>query len=111
MAFKFGNNLAEIEIENRVFFVPVNAELQKKILKAKDIIGENKENWDITDKNAIAEFVAIFDGFIDDILGDGAAAKIFADRKINVYDRIAVFIYICTEIMAFANSLTPQKVE
>jgi len=110
MAFKFGNNLVRIEIENHVFHVPVSEQLKDKILKAKDIIKENENKWDITDIDGEAAVVKLFSGVIDDVLGYGAFDKIFSDREINAYDTLAVFIYICVTITEFCKKLNAGNV-
>ena len=99
MAFKFGNNIVRIEIENLIFRVIIDETLKEKVLSAKTAVEEIKtaaatECETDTEKTVIEKF----DGLIDNILGIGAAAKIFDGRTPDGLEHISVFVYICEEI-------------
>lgn len=106
MAFKFGNNVVRIEIEDMIFRVVISEELHAKILHAKETNAElQREFKDVPDNARERNIIAAYDKLIDDILGNGSADKIFRDREPDEIERIAVFIYICQEITAHVNKI------
>ena len=99
MAFKFGNNVVRIEIEDMIFRVVISEELSAKILLAKETNAKLQQEHgclpeNVRERNA----VAAYDKLIDDILGAGSAERIFSGRDEDAVERIAVFVYICSEI-------------
>ena len=106
MAFKFGNNVARIEIEDLIFRVVISEELSAKITLVKETNAKLQQEFkDVPENVRERNIIAGYDKIIDDILGNGSAEKIFRDRTPDSIERIAVFVYICQEITAHVNKI------
>lgn len=92
MAFKFTErkNIVKIEIEDKVYPVAVTEKLGKQLMSL-----EAPSAADFTDT---AKVINCIDGYIDSILGCGKAAEIFSGREPDVFERLDVLKYICTEL-------------
>ncbi len=93
MAYSFKkSNVINIEIEEKKYPVKITRELGKRLSKLpSDTDGDNT--------------VSYIDGLIDEILGNGKAAEIFAGREEDEFERLDVLKYICGELTEAAVNL------
>ncbi len=92
MAYSFKkSNVINIEIEEKNYPVKITRELGKRLSKLSSIDSDNA--------------VSYIDGLIDEILGNGKAAEIFAGREEDEFERLDVLKYICGELTEAADNL------
>lgn len=110
MAFKFGNGIVKIQIEDNIFRVVLSQELHDKIIRGSKKIEElRRKNEELSDDKKEQAVTAGFDEIIDDLLGAGSSEKIFAGREPDAFERVAVFTYICTEITSHCYGIGKKK--
>lgn len=97
MAFKFSNGIVKIQIEDNIFRVLLSQELREKVINAVKKM-DMLRKAELTDKEKEQCVIIEFDNIINDILGAGAAEKIFAERVPDAFERIEVLVYIFAEI-------------
>ena len=97
MAFKFSNGIVKIQIEDNIFRVLLSQELREKVIAAVKKM-DMLRKAELTDKEKEQRVIIEFDSIIDDILGAGAAKKIFDERVPDAFERIEVLVYIFAEI-------------
>lgn len=96
MGFKFSNRKSVvIVIEDKSYPVNITEKLGKRLMSVSNSMPTNCKN--------VAETVGCIDGLIDEILGSGKAAEIFAGREADVFERLDVLKYVCTEVSDAVN--------
>ncbi len=86
MAYSFKKSgVVNIEIEDKSYPAKITRELGKRL---------SKLSLDTDSDNT----VSYIDRLIDEILGDGKAAEIFAGREEDEFERLDVLKYICGEL-------------
>ena len=109
-AFRFGNNIVKIEIEDLIFRVIITKELHETLIKNNDKLEMLKKALDdLSDAEKEIETIGGLDGLIDNILGAGAAAEIFGSREPDAFERVAVYIYICDRIKRHIYGFTDNE--
>ena len=97
--FRFGNSIVKIEIEDMIFRVEISPEFRAKMIESSKKMKEVREKCaSMSEAEKESAVIPVFDKAIDEILGKGSSEKIFAGRKPDSYERIAVYIFICDEI-------------
>jgi hypothetical protein len=95
-----------------IFRVVISEELKAKILLAKENDAKIQQEFkDVPDNVRERNIIAGYDKIIDELLGHGSAEKIFSGREPDGLERIAVFIYICSEITAHINKIKQAAIE
>lgn len=91
MGFKFSDRKSVvIVIEDKSYPVNITEKLGKRLMSVSNSMPTNCKN--------VAETVGCIDGLIDEILGSGKAAEIFAGREADVFERLDVLKYVCAEV-------------
>lgn len=101
--FEFRDNTLKLDIAGNIFQIDTTApetvqQIQKFAIEAQERAAELAKRKDFSE--AIKEAIQFCLDIIDSILGAGAAEKIFAGRKINLYDCLDVINFIVEEIEA-----------
>ena len=99
--FEFRDNTLELDIAGNTFQIDTTApetvqQIQKFAVEAQERATKLAKRDDFSE--AMKEVIQFCLDTIDSILGAGAAEKIFAGRKINLYDCIDVINFIIEEI-------------
>lgn len=104
--FNFNSNFIELDIENHHFQIdamevqakaPIIREKMNEIVK---IAGAESFDGDIIEQSCRTVCACI-----DDMLGSGAGAKVFAGRTVNFFDCMDLYFFVQNEV----NSFTAKK--
>lgn len=96
MGFKFSDRKSVIiVIEDKSYPVNITEKLGKRLMSVPSSMPASCTN--------AAETVCCIDGLIDEILGSGKASEIFAGREADVFERLDVLKYVCTEVSDAVN--------
>ena len=110
--FEFRDNKLELDIAGNLFKISVNPNTLHQI---RDIgtraqqVSKNLAGEESVEK--LEEAIDFLMDVTDEILGDGASDKIFADREDDIFDCIDVLNYIVEEVKAFRGVAAPPKAE
>ena len=101
--FEFRDNTLKLDIAGNIFQIDATApetvqQIQKFAVEAQERATKLAKRDDFFE--AMKEVIQFCLDTIDSILGAGAAEKIFAGRKINLYDCLDVINFIIEEIEA-----------
>ena len=101
--FEFRDNTLKLDIAGNIFQIDATApetvqQIQKFAVEAQERATKLAKKDDFSE--AMKEAIQFCLDTIDSILGTGAAEKIFAGRKINLYDCLDVINFIIEEIEA-----------
>ena len=101
--FEFRDNTLKLDIAGNIFEIDVTApetvqQIQKFVIEAQERAAVLAKRKDFSE--AVKEAIQFCLDIIDSILGAGAAEKIFAGRKVNLYDCLDVINFIVEEIEA-----------
>lgn len=92
MAYSFKKSgVVNIKIEDKSYPVKITRELMKRLSKLSSADSDNA--------------ISYIDGLIDEILGNGKAAEIFADRDEDEFERLDVLKYIVGELLKAIDNL------
>ncbi len=92
MAYSFKKSgVVNIEIEGKNYPAKITRELGKRLSKLSSADSDNA--------------ISYIDRLIDEILGDGKAAEIFAGREEDEFERLDVLKYICGELTKTADKI------
>ena len=96
MGYNFANRKNVIVvIEDKSYPVAITEKLGERLMSVSGSIPANCKN--------ISETIACIDKLIDEVLGSGKAAEIFAGREADVFERLDVLEYVCSEVSAAVN--------
>ena len=107
--FKFSKSTIDIEIEDHVFTVDINDDLQAKAMElgrqAINLADVSTETMHTEEQEKLAtEIIEFCAESIDVFLGNGAYDKIFEGRRKNYMEHIDVWGFIVKEITTAAQS-------
>ena len=112
--FEFGKNLLELDIAGEVFQIDTT---DPKLIENAEEYGKEMQEYankaeerakEIGNAKAMEEMIQICVDSIDIMLGEGAAKKIFKDRKINFFDCIDIINFVTAEIQQVRNNKLQQ---
>lgn len=97
--FQFRDNSLKLTINNIDFNVDIfNLDKAKEVVALGERLIELGKGATTAEKTIESQAALV--AALDIILGEGATAKIFADRPINVLDLIDIFTYVNEETLA-----------
>jgi len=99
--FEFKKNTLELDIAGNIFEldttdVEVVERIQAFAKDAQRLAQEMRQKDDLTE--ALKDTIQFCLDSIDSILGEGASEKIFAGRKVGLYDCLDVMAFISNEV-------------
>lgn len=105
--FDFKDNTVELNIAGNIFNVdPTNADFVEKAVKVADnsVNMFNKTKSEELTAETIEKMIKEVLNMIDELLGENASNKIFANRTINMLDVIDVLDFIVQETTSTVDS-------
>ncbi len=105
--FEFKNNNLKLDIAGNIFeFDTTNPELIKRVLDFSEEAQEKSKELSGRDDyvEALEETIQFCLDSIDSMLGEGASKKIFAGRKVGLFDCLDVINYVVSETKADRDS-------
>ena len=100
--FTFNSNLIELDIENHPFKIDA-MEVQAKAPAIREKMNEIVKNAgaETLDGNIIETSCKTVCGAIDDMLGKGASAAVFAGREVNFFDCMDLYFFVQSQVNDF----------